>query len=98
MLFEYFNHMPLPTKFYISRPNQHIIGTLPGVTSAQISPKFNGIWKIDFEVDKYINGKLNVLFDRIISLMEIKVENIGWFQIANPPKEIDENGRVYKNL
>lgn len=98
MLFEYFNHMPLPTKFYISRPNQHIIGVLPGVTSAQISPKFNGIWKIDFEVDKYINGKLNVLFDRIIPLMEINVENIGWFQIANPPQEIDENGRVYKKF
>ena len=98
MLFEYLENTPLPTKFLLARPNQHIIGSLQGVVSALISPKFNDIWEIDFEVDKYTNGKINPLFDRIISLMEIYVENLGWFQITKPPQEIDADGRVYKQF
>lgn len=98
MLFEYLENTPLPTKFLLARPNQHIIGSLQGVVSALISPKFNDIWEIDFEVDKYTNGKINPLFDRIISLMEIYVENLGWFQITKPPQEIDDDRRVYKKF
>lgn len=86
-------------RFFLALPDQHIIGALKGVVSASLSIKFNDIWEIDFEIDKHMNGQPNPLFDRLIPLMEILVEGLGWFRITQPPNEIaEDNGRIYKRF
>ena len=99
MIFHYDStNLPIPFKFYLSRPNNHIIGALTGVTSAQLQSKFIGIPEINFEIDKYINNMINPLYERIVPFMEINADNLGWFRIVKPPQEIDEDGRIYKTF
>lgn len=99
MFFEYdLNGSPLPHKFYLARPNQHIIKPLSGIVSARLTAKLNDIWEIDFEVDKYLDQRLNPLYERLISFMEIKVDGLGWFRINSMPTEIDDGSRIYKTF
>ena len=43
-----------PKRIYLSRPNRNKIGQLNGINSAKLYVYLQDIWKIDFEVDKYI--------------------------------------------
>lgn len=96
-----------PMEFYLSLPNRNIIKKLNGITTATLTSKFNGIWEIHMEVDKYINNKLNPAYDKLLPKMEIRIGNdtsdncIGWFRIENNPTErhdTNSSSRVYKEF
>ena len=104
MIFQYdIRKRPFPVKFYLANPNHKIIRTLSGITKARLKPSLLDIWEIDFEVDKYlINdiGKqfINPLYDKLTLLMEIKVDNLGWFRIDRIPEERQSGERIYKSF
>ena len=87
-----------PKRIYLSRPNKHKINQLNGISSARIYVYLQDIWKIDFELDKYINQNINPLYDNINPMMEIYVPDIGWFRIDTPPTEHQDGERIYKNF
>ena len=95
-MFDYnsFN-MAEPKRLYLARPGQHKIGQLNGIVTARLYVYLQDIWKIDVTIDKYINGSLNKLYNKIRPLMEIWVPDIGWFRIDTPGSEYQSGGRTY---
>lgn len=87
-----------PKRIYLSRPNRNKIGQLNGINSAKLYVYLQDIWKIDFEVDKYINQKFNKYYNVLNPMMEFFVPDIGWFRIDTPPTEEQDGERVYKTF
>ena len=104
MVFQYdIKKRPSPVIVYLANPNHKIIRTLSGITKAYFHPSLLDIWEIDFEVDKYLvsdTGKrfINPLYDKLSLLMELKIENLGWFRIDEMPEERQSGERVYKTF
>lgn len=87
-----------PKRIYLSRPNGNKIGQLNGINTARLHVYLQDIWKIEFEVDKYINQKLNKYYNVLNPLMEFYVPEIGWFRIDTPPTEEQDGEHVYKTF
>ena len=104
MVFQYdIRNRPSPVIVYLANPNHKIIRTLSGITKARFKPSLLDIWEIDFEVDKYLvsdTGKrfINPLYDKLSLLMELKIENLGWFRIDEMPEEHQSGDRTYKSF
>lgn len=104
MVFQYdIRKRPSPAIIYLANPNHKIIRTLSGITKARLKPSLLDIWEIDFEVDKYLvsdTGKrfINPLYDKLSLLMELKIENLGWFRIDEMPEEHQSGDRTYKSF
>lgn len=104
MIFQYdIKKRPSPAIIYLANPNHKIIRTLSGITKARLKPSLLDIWEIDFEVDKYLvsdTGKrfINPLYDKLSLLMELKIENLGWFRIDEMPEEHQSGERIYKSF
>lgn len=104
MIFQYdIKKRPSPAIIYLANPNHKNIRTLSGITKARLKPSLLDIWEIDFEVDKYLvsdTGKrfINPLYDKLSLLMELKIENLGWFRIDEMPEEHQSGDRTYKSF
>lgn len=104
MIFQYdIKKRPSPAIIYLANPNHKNIRTLSGITKARLKPSLLDIWEIDFEVDKYLvsdTGKrfINPLYDKLSLLMELKIENLGWFRIDEMPEEHQSGERIYKTF
>lgn len=104
MIFQYdIKKRPSPVIVYLANPNHKIIRTLSGITKAYFHPSLLDIWEIDFEVDKYLvsdTGKrfINPLYDKLSLLMELKIENLGWFRMDEMPEEHQSGDRTYKSF
>lgn len=85
-------------RIYLARPGQHKIGQLDGIETARLYVYLQDLWKVEITIDKYIDGKINKLYNKIQPLMEIFIENIGWFRIDSPSSEHQSDGRVYLNF
>lgn len=94
-----FINQPVPPHMYIANPNNKIIHSLLGVSSARLNIHLRDIWSIDFEIDKYISYVENYTYEYIRHSREIFVDNIGWFRInSHPTEECSTDGRWYKTF
>lgn len=93
----------IPTDIYLARPGGAYIGKVNGIVQAKLHQYLRDAWEINFEIDKYItldNGQTikNKIYDLLLPLMELHVQNIGWFRISKLPDENVEATRIYKTF
>lgn len=98
--FKYISGLMQPAEYSVAIPRHKIVSPLLGVVSSYLTMELRDIWKIDFEVDKYIyideTDQLNPSYQYLIAGCEIFLQGIGWFRIDDPPEENeDADGRVY---
>lgn len=85
-------------RIYIALPVEQIQIPLIGIADAQITENLRDLWSIEFEIDKQVDGELNLCYSRILPLTQIFVDGIGWFILPVPPEEHDDGNRIYKSF
>ena len=85
-------------RIQIAAPVEQIKIPLSGIAYANMTENLRDLWSIEVEVDKYIDGEINPSYDYILPLMQIYVEDYGWFILPVPPEEHDDGNRVYKDF
>ena len=98
--FKYISGLMQPAEFSVAIPRHKIVSPLLGVVTSYLTMELRDVWKIDFEVDKYISIKeetqLNSSYQYLIAGCEIYLEGVGWFRVDDPPEETEDiDGRVY---
>ena len=55
--FKYISGLMQPAEFSVAIPRHKIVSPLLGVVTSYLTMELRDVWKIDFEVDKYISIK-----------------------------------------
>lgn len=82
----------------LANPVESIKIPMTGIASAYLTENLRNVWTVDFEVDKYIDGELNPCYDSISPLMEIYIQDYGYFILSSAPEEYDDGNRIYKGF
>lgn len=76
-----------PSKIYIAKPGKQLLGCLNGVdeSSCSLDIKFIDANELSFDVYKYRDGEETAYYDYIDVMMELFVDNYGWYIIDETP-------------
>lgn len=77
-----------PSNLFIASPGKRIITFITGIDESTISLKLNfqNTHQLTFDVYRFIDEEENQSYQYIDRLMEIHVENFGWFKIMEYPE------------
>lgn len=93
--YDYWNNLEIPS-FILCNVDKTKIGKL---TVSDRHLKYNNeIPEISFKIYKYIDGKENTYYDRVLELQYILLENIGYFQITQKPITVTDKNVEYKEV
>ena len=93
--YDYWNNLETPS-FVLCNVNKDRIGILR-VSDRNLHYN-NEIPEISFKIMKFIDGKENPYYDKVLPLQYIYLENIGYFQITKKPITITSESIEYKQV
>lgn len=93
--YDYWNNLETPS-FVLCNVNKDRIGILR--VSERNLHYNNEIPEISFKIMKFIDGKENPYYDKVLPLQYVYLENIGYFQITKKPITITSESIEYKQV
>lgn len=93
--YDYWNNLEAPS-FILCTVDKNRIGTL-NVTGRRLHYS-NDLPEISFKMYKYVNGRENPYYDRVLEFQYLLLPGIGYFQITGKPVIITGQNTEYKEV
>lgn len=89
-----------PSRIYLARPGKMLLGCLNGVleSSANLTINLINANELSFDIYKEVDGKPSAYYDYVDILMELYVDNFGWYQINESPTVSYDGTKEYKSV
>lgn len=77
-----------PSNFYVAKPGKRNLSIIYGIDdeSVSLTLNFQNTYELSFDIYRFIDGEENLSYSLIGRMMEIKVDNFGWFKIMEEPQ------------